>query len=368
MKMASYSNEYIIWGLTLLLSGFGIVMMYSASSIYAMNTFNNYMFFLVQQIKWLILGLILMLIISQVNYHILKRLAYGLLIFSWIVMIMGYFFKGNNPASRWLVIGGKSWMTTSDFARVSLIIFTAFFIDKYHKYLSNWKFIITRYTPFLAITLMLILFQPDTSTTITIAMIIMLMLFIANVDWRFIAGITSLGIVGLMIKILYTPYVMDRIINWNDVQKIQSLNALGTGGFLGSGLGDSIVKNGYLPQAHTDFILPIVGEELGFVGILVLFVMFWLLYRRGMSVVQEAPDLFSMFLSLGIITSIMIYFLINAAYVIGLAPTTGLPLPFISYGGSHTIFTLLSMGILLNIARRGKVGMDTYYRRISYEF
>ena len=153
-----------------------------------------------------------------------------------------------------------------------------------------------------------------------------------------------------------------------DVQKVQSLNAFGTGGLLGSGLGDSIVKNGYLPQAHTDFILPIVGEELGFIGILVLFSMFWFLYNRGIAVVQEAPDHFSMFLSLGIITSVMIYFLINAAYVIGLAPTTGLPMPFISYGGSHTIFTLLSMGIFLNIARRGKVGIHTHYRGIYYEF
>ena len=368
MKILSYPNEYIILVLILLLSGFGIVMMYSASSIYAMNTFNNYMFFFVQQVKWLILGFILMLITSQVNYQILKRFAYGFLILSWIVMIMGYFFKGNNPASRWLVIGGSSWMTTSDLARISLIIFTAFFIDKNRKHLKDWKFIITRYTPFLAITLMLILFQPDTSTTITIAMIIMLMLFIAAANWRFIAGITFLGMMGLMIKILYTPYAMARITNWNDIQKVQSLNAFGTGGLLGSGLGDSIVKNGHLPQAHTDFILPIVGEELGFIGILVLFVMFWLLYRKGMAIVREAPDLFSMFLSLGIITSVMVYFLINAAYVIGLAPTTGLPVPFISYGGSHTMFTLLSMGILLNIAHRETIGTHTYYRGVSNKF
>ena len=368
MKIPSYPNEYIILGLILLLSGFGIVMMYSASSLYAMNTFDNYMFFLVQQIKWIFLGLVLMIIVSQVNYQVLKKFAYVLLVCSWIVMIMGYFFKGNNPASRWLVFGDRSWMTTSDLARVSLIIFTAFFIDKNKMHLKDWKFVITRYTPFLFITLMLILFQPDTSTTITIAMIIMLMLFTAATDWRFIAGITSVGIGGLLIKILHTPYAMDRILNWNDVQKVQSLNAFGTGGLLGSGLGDSIVKNGHLPQAHTDFILPIVGEELGFLGILVLFIMFWFLYSRGIAVVREAPDLFSMFLALGIISSVMIYFLINAAYVIGLAPTTGLPMPFISYGGSHTIFTLLSMGILLNISHRGKIGTHAYYKGISYEF
>ena len=368
MKISIYPNEYFILGIILILSGFGIVMMYSASSIYAMNSFNNYMFFLLKQVKWFALGLILMLIISQVNYQIFKRFSYELLIFSWIIILMGYFFTGGNSASRWLVIGGSSWLTTSDLGRISLIIFTAYFIDKNNQKISDWKFVLIHYTPFLIITLLLILFQPDTSTTITIAIIILLMLFISAVDWRFIAGITSLGMVGLIIKILNTPYAMDRIINWNDIQKVQSLNAFGTGGLLGSGLGDSIVKNGYLPQAHTDFILPIVGEELGFMGILILFVMFWLLFSRGIAIVREAPDLFSMFLSLGIILSVMIYFLINAAYVIGLAPTTGLPMPFISYGGSHTIFTLISMGILLNIARRGKVRTHTNYQGFAYEF
>ena len=355
-------------GIIFLLCGFGIVMMYSASSIYAMNKFDNYLHFFMQQVKWLAIGAILMLILSQVNYRILKKMAYGLLIISWIFLVLGYIFKGNNPASRWLVLGGRSWMTTSDLARVSLIIFTAFFIDKNKKYLKDWKFLFTRFTPFLGITLILILFQPDTSTTMIISAIIMVMLFIAGTDWRYLAGITVFGLLGLILKIVNTPHARDRILNWNDDQKVQSLNALGTGGLLGTGLGDSIIKNGYLPEVHTDFILPIVGEELGFIGILVLFALFWFFFTRGLEVVQEAPDLFSMFLSFGIIIAVMIYFLVNAAYVVGFAPTTGLPMPFISYGGSHTIFTLISMGILLNIARRGRAGTNTYYRGYSYEY
>ena len=355
-------------GIIFLLCGFGIVMMYSASSIYAMNKFDNYLHFFMQQVKWLVIGAILMLILSQVSYRILKKMAYGLLIISWIVLVLGYIFKGNNPASRWLVLGGRSWMTTSDLARVSLIIFTAFFVDKNKKYLKDWKFLFTRFTPFLGITLILILFQPDTSTTMIISAIIMVMLFIAGTDWRYLAGITVFGLLGLILKIVNTPHARDRILNWNDDQKVQSLNALGTGGLLGTGLGDSIIKNGYLPEVHTDFILPIVGEELGFIGILVLFALFWFFFTRGLAVVQEAPDLFSMFLSFGFIISVMIYFLVNAAYVVGFAPTTGLPMPFISYGGSHTIFTLISMGILLNIARRGRVGTNTYYGGYSYEY
>ena len=355
-------------GIIFLLCGFGIVMMYSASSIYAMNKFDNYLHFFMQQVKWLVIGAILMLMLSQVSYRILKKMAYGLLIISWIVLVLGYIFKGNNPASRWLVLGGRSWMTTSDLARVSLIIFTAFFVDKNKKYLKDWKFLFTRFTPFLGITLILILFQPDTSTTMIISAIIMVMLFIAGTDWRYLAGITVFGLLGLILKIVNTPHARDRILNWNDDQKVQSLNALGTGGLLGTGLGDSIIKNGYLPEVHTDFILPIVGEELGFIGILVLFALFWFFFTRGLAVVQEAPDLFSMFLSFGFIISVMIYFLVNAAYVVGFAPTTGLPMPFISYGGSHTIFTLISMGILLNIARKGRAGTHTYYRGFSYEY
>ena len=368
MKVRYYPNDQIIMGIIFLLCGFGIVMMYSASSIYAMNKFDNYLHFFMQQIKWLTIGAVLMLMLSQVNYQILKKIAYALLIISWVVLVMGYFFKGNNPASRWLVLGGRSWMTTSDLARVSLIIFTAYFVEKNKKKLNDWKFLLTRFTPFLGISLILILFQPDTSTAMIISAIIMVMLFIAGTDWRYLAGVSVFGILGLILKIINTPHARDRILNWNDDQKIQSLNALGTGGLMGTGLGDSIIKNGYLPEVHTDFILPIVGEELGFIGILVLFFLFWFFFTRGLAVVQEAPDLFSMFLSFGIIISVMIYFLVNAAYVVGFAPTTGLPMPFISYGGSHTIFTLMSMGILLNIARRGRVGSNTYYRGYSYDY
>jgi cell division protein FtsW len=341
--------------------------MYSASSIYAMNEFDDYMHFFLRQTKWLIIGAIVMFVLSQMSYRYLKELAYVLIILSWIILIMGYFFKGNNPASRWLYLGGRSWMTTSDFARVSLIIFTAFFIDKNKRYLKDWKFLFIRFTPILGISLVLILFQPDTSTTMMIAIIIMVMLFIAGADWRYLTGLSIAGVIALILKIMSTPHAMDRFLNWNDKQKIQSINALGTGGMLGSGLGDSIIKNGFLPEAHTDFILPIVGEELGFIGIFILFILFWFLFTKGLTVVREAPDLFSMFLSFGILISVMIYFLVNAAYVVGFAPTTGLPMPFISYGGSHIIFTFISMGILLNIARKGQSVTNSYYRGFSYE-
>ena len=367
LKNKFYKNEYLIIGLIIILSGFGLIVMYSASSIYAMNKFNNYLYFFNQQIKWIAIGLFTMTILSRLNYNFLKQLSFILLILSWILLISGYFLKGNNPAARWLIIGGRSWMTTSDFARISLIIFTAFFIEKNKNNMKSYKILLTQFTPFILISLILILFQPDTSTALIIALIIMIMLFISGANWKYLFSISLIGSVSILYIIFNTSHTYNRIINWNDDQKVQSLNALGTGGIWGTGLGNSIIKNGYLPESHTDFILPIIGEELGFIGIFILFLLFAFLFKIGTNIVKEAPDVFSMFLSIGILNTIMIYFLINAAYVVGFAPTTGLPVPFISYGGSHTIFTLFSIGILLNIAKRGKVGLHNNYRGFNYE-
>ena len=367
LKNKLYSNEHLIISLIIILSGFGLIVMYSASSLYAMNKFNNYLHFFNQQTKWLIIGMLIMIGISKVNYNFLKQLSFILLLLSWILLVSGYFLKGNNPAARWLVISGRSWMTTSDFARISLIIFTAFFIEKNKHNMKNLKVLLINYTPFVCISLLLILFQPDTSTALIIALIIMIMLFIGGADWKYLLSISLIGCLSIIYKIIHTDHAYRRIINWNDDQKIQSLNALGTGGLWGTGLGNSIIKNGYLPESHTDFILPIIGEELGFIGILALFILFAFLFKVGINIVKNAPDLFSMFLSIGILITIIIYFLINAAYVVGFAPTTGLPMPFISYGGSHTIFTLLSIGILLNISKRGRLGLHNQYRGFAYE-
>jgi len=359
-----FSYDYSIIALVTILSTYGIVMMYSASAIIAINHFDNYLYFLKKQLFWFILGFLLMWICMNINYRHLKSFAYPLIFLSFIFLFMGYFFKGPNPASRWLIIGGRSLMTTSDFARISLIIFTAYFIDANRKNIHQWTFLLKNYTPYFLGTILLILFQPDTSTTLVISLIIIVMLFIGGSSGKYLLGLITIGLSGVMTKILLTDYQWKRILSWKagniDYQKIHSFNAFGNGGLTGNGLGDSIIKNGFLPQAHTDFILPIIGEELGFLGILILFVLFWQLYKNGILISKNAPDTFSMLLSFGIIASIMIYFLVNASYAVGYAPTTGLPMPFISYGGSHTIFNLISIGILVSIARNNKMSRNSY--------
>ena len=159
----------------------------------------------------------------------------------------------------------------------------------------------------------------------------------------------------MVVKILSTEFQRERFLNWfnavGDDQSSGSLLALSNGGLIGNGLDGSIIKKGFLPAAHTDFMLPIIGEEFGFLGIAFIFILFFLFLYHSIKIIQKIQDLFGFFLALGIVLNIIIYFLINSAYSVGIFPTTGLPLPFMSYGGSHIILTLSSMGIILNLAR-----------------
>ena len=170
-------------------------------------------------------------------------------------------------------------------------------------------------------------------------------------NFNFLIFTSSIGIIGLIIKVINTPHALDRITNWNDIQKIQSLNAFGTGGIFGSGLGESIIKNGYLPQSHTDFILPIIGEELGLWGAISVITIFLMIFQRGIKIAKETSDPFGIMLTVGISFSIIIYTFINVAVVTGIFPVTGLPIPLISHGGSSLVINLACMGILLNISQ-----------------
>ena len=181
------------------------------------------------------------------------------------------------------------------------------------------------------------------------------MLIIGGLSFKYILIPGLILLVPIILTIINTPYQKMRFLNWFygdlNYQTKHSLEALGNGGFFGAGIGNSIIKNGYMPEVHTDFILPIIGEELGFIGIFIIFNTFLLIYYFGIKICKSSPDIFSSMLSLGIITNILYYFLINASYVVGITPTTGLPIPFISYGGSHTLFCFITIAILMNISK-----------------
>ncbi len=192
------------------------------------------------------------------------------------------------------------------------------------------------------------------------------MLLIAGLKIKYIAICGIISSTGIIYKIFTTPYQFKRLFEWlhgkGNWQLENSLQALGNGGLIGAGFGNSIIKDGFMPEVHTDFILPIIGEEFGFIGILIIFILFLGIYYYGIRICKTSPDIFSSMLALGITINILYYFLINATYVVGLLPTTGLPIPFISYGGSHTLFSLISIGILVNISQYTNI-----YKYKTYE-
>ena len=189
--------------------------------------------------------------------------------------------------------------------------------------------------------------------TFTILILISLILITAGINLKYLF---YPAISGLVLAItLLKDFQRKRFFTWwngeSNQQAENALNALGNGGFNGVGFDKSVIKEGFLPEVHTDFILPIIGEEIGFIGIFGLFILFFIFYFLAVKIAKNSPDIFSSMLAIGIAYNILFYFLINAGYVVGIFPPTGLAIPFISYGGSHTLFTLISVGVLLNISK-----------------
>ena len=350
-----YENPIIYF--LIIIIAIGITMLYSASSTIAFDGFNEYTFYLNKHLIRLLLGITAFIIMYNVDFKLLKKFSKLILLISWIVLISAYFFNNETSTRRWLIIAGQNIFTTSDLAKFALIIFTATFIEKNKQNINNITLILKEYFPYALISLLLILRQPDLSTTIAISLIIITMFIIAGFKIKYIFSSILICSSYILFKISINPsgYQYKRLFSWlsGDInyQLENSLQALGNGGFLGVGLGKSIIKDGFMPEVHTDFILPIIGEEFGFLGILVIFILFFSIYFYGIQICKRAPDIFSSMLALGITINILYYFLINSSYVIGFLPTTGLPIPFISYGGSHTLFSLISLGVLMNISK-----------------
>jgi cell division protein FtsW len=352
-KINIYENKlvYIIIAMTLI----GSVLLYNASTTLGINKFNNYSFFFKRHLIRLFISSLAMIFVYKIKYTFFKNNAFIILLLSWIIMILAYFFNDGSSTSRWLIINGKNLFTTSDFAKLAIIIYTAAFIEINKNKINDLNLIIKKYAPMYLITVILIFFQPDLSTSFAVSLIIVTLLLIAGLKLKYALYPMFAASILIAIKIANTPFQRMRFINWfngeYNIQTENSINALGNGGVFGVGYGNSIIKEGFLPEVHTDFILPIIGEEFGFIGILILFILFIIFYIYGIKICKSSPDIFSSMLSLGIVLNILFYFLINASYVVGIFPTTGLPIPFFSYGGSHTLFNMIGLGILLNISK-----------------
>lgn len=370
--MIKTNNHIIILLNILVIILFGTFLMYSASSSFAYYKFNQSdTYFLFKHFSWLILGLLAMIVLQFINHHNFNKYSKIILVFSWVVMLIPIIINfENNSIDRWLKIGNFTLLTTSDAAKLGIIIFTASFIDKYYSKLNNFKILAKELLPYIFISIAIISYQPDLSTSIIISSIFFSLLFIAGLNKRNILIFLTIGFSTFLLLLYRFPYQLKRLLAWigfgDNSQSSNSVLALANGGLTGTGIGDSSFKyNGFIPEGQTDFILAIIGEELGFLGILIIFSLFTLFLIQGLSISRNCSDRFSMFLSLGLTLNIFLYLIINSAYVVGLLPTTGLPIPFISYGGSQTIFSLISVGLIISISKRNYLNINPkfYYER-----
>jgi len=357
--------DLVIMLMAIALTCFGVVMVYSASSVMAAKRFHDGFFFLKRQGLFALLGFGVMLLVMQVDYHTWKRMAVpGLLlclVLLFLVLIPGIGGKAGG-SSRWIKLPGFN-LQPSEMAKLALIMYMAYSLEKKQ---DKVKSLTAGFIPYMIVLMFLIGFlvlQPDLGGALTLAFVAMVMLFAAGTRLVYIFSMLLLALPFLMYKLStgYHKGRMEAFLNpWSDpegkgFQIIQSWLALGTGGVFGQGLGEGKQKLFYLPEAHTDFILSVVGEELGFLGVLVIIGMFFLLVQRAMRIAVAAPDTFGRFLALGIAVLFGIEATVNMGVVTGLLPTKGLALPFISYGGSSLLISLFAVGILLNISSGLKI-------------
>ena len=346
----------------LITSIFGIIMIYSASYIWAEYKFNDPFKFVKNQFLFFIIGTIMMIFISKINYNKYLKYSNKILLVTVILLIL-VLIPGigtiRNGSRSWFGIGSFG-IQPSEAAKLALIIFTSKYLSNNQKDIKNIK---KGVIPILGITLFifgLIMLQPDFGTGVIIVMSIIGLLFVAGANLKFFFSLGILGVIGVVVLIIIAPYRLERIISfinpWSDplgsgFQIIQSLYAIGPSGLFGYGFLNSRQKHFYLPEPQTDFIFSIIAEEFGFMGIIIVSTLFLIIIYKGFKIARNSKDLFSKYLSFGITFELAFQAMLNLMVVTGLIPVTGVTLPFFSYGGSSLLITLCSMGILLNISR-----------------
>ena len=346
----------------ILISLFGVLMIYSSSYVWALYKFDNPYKFVKTQGLFLIVSYILMYVVLKIPY--IKYLAKSNIIFLiCVILLILVLIPGigtvRNGSRSWFGIGGFG-IQPSEFTKLGMIIFTSKYLACNEKVLKDVKKGLLPILGVLILVFGLIMLQPDFGTGVIIVISIIGLLFISGVPMGFFIKLGLIGLLGVVVLIIMAPYRMKRIVSfinpWSDplgsgFQIIQSLYAIGPGGLLGLGLGNSIQKHFYLPEPQTDFIFAIISEEFGFMGILIVASIFILIIYRGFRIAINCENKFGKYLAFGITFQLAFQCLLNLMVVVGLIPVTGVTLPFLSYGGSSLLITMFSMSILLNISK-----------------
>ena len=352
--------------ITLTLALFGVIMIYSASSVWAEYKYGNQFKFLINQSVFLVIGVIVILVLSNIDYHFYKKYS-NFIVFTCLCLLVLVLIPGigqvRNGSRSWFGVGGFG-IQPSEITKLALIIFTS-------KYLSNnekdMRSVTKGIFPIMGIILLffgLIMLEPDFGTAMVIVVSLLAMIFISETKLSFFASIIVTGILGIVGLIIVAPYRMKRIISflnpWLDplgsgFQIIQSLYAIGPGGLLGMGFMKSRQKYFYLPEPQTDFIFSIISEEFGIFGVLIVVVLFALLFYISIKIFFKTKDLFGRYLVFGLSFGIILQAILNLFVVTGLVPVTGVTLPFLSYGGSSLLVSMASIGIILNISSNNEL-------------
>ena len=359
-----------LFSATVGLALFGVVMVYSASAMIAVQENHSQFHYVVKQGIWTLIGFVAMFVMMRFDYQRLNRgwIVYGLLLLTVLLLVAVFAFPPVNGARRWIKLGGFS-AQPSELAKLALAIFVAYVIDRRAgDEGSFWKtFVPCMFA--LAIFAGLVAKEPDLGTALMLAIIAFTMCFAGGVRPRHLALATVPALLFVGKMLIFTPFRMRRLIAfinpWADAQGtgyqvVQSLIAVGSGGQHGLGFAQGRQKLLFLPFAHSDFIFAVIGEELGLIGALIVMFVFTMFLWRGMRAALRAPDRFGMLLGIGIVVGIVAQALLNMSVVLALLPTKGIPLPFISYGGSSLVPTLAGVGILLNISQFGASRRGSY--------
>jgi cell division protein FtsW len=362
-------NDRWLFGVTLVLCLLGAVMIFSASAVTAEHQYGHSYIFLLRQAVWLVLGLAGMFALMRTDYRRLREPAVVFtMVCAVLLMLIGTFFLDKSHATHRWIRYGPVGIEPSELAKLAVILYLAWFLDLKRRNAVGmefckedfWQAILPAAGPvFVAVSL--ILLQPDLGTSMDILVVATAILFVAGLSWKWIAVGVAAALPALYLLITQVSYRQARLTAFLDpgsdpqgagFQLLQSLIAVGSGGFTGVGLMESKQKLFYLPEAHTDFIYGVICEELGFIGAVFVIGLFVVYGWRGLRAAFSAPDGFGRLLAIGITTMVLSQALVNFAVVLGMVPTKGIPLPFVSYGGSSLLAMLLATGVLLNISQQ----------------
>ncbi len=356
MKKTNNLLFFLVIGIAL----FGIIMIYSASCIWAEYKFQDPFKFIKAQGIFFIVGIFIMLFLSKTDYKIYYEKANLILLICFILLIL-VLIPGigtiRNGSRSWFGIGSLG-IQPSEFAKIGLIIYVSKYLANNKKNMFDIKKGVLPILSVIFVFFGLIMLEPDFGTAMVIVLTLVVLIFTSGVKIDFFVKIGLVGLIGIVILIIIAPYRMARIVSflnpWTDplgsgFQIIQSLYAIGPGGLLGQGFMKSRQKHFYLPEPQTDFIFSIISEEFGFLGVLIVTSVFFLLFYLVLSIALKQKDLFAKYLSFGLSFGIIIQALLNLMVVVGIIPVTGVTLPFLSYGGSSLLVSMIGIGIVLNI-------------------